>query len=102
MLKIDPARKFRPKPERHSRRRHSDNCNLDSSNFFQDVRLNSRERIFRIGKFAGRFSFQQRVCGQDRHCRSLQRVFKRLNPPIKFMVADHPRVVFKMIEQIDH
>ena len=64
--------------------------------------MNSRERIFRIRNFAARFSFEQRVRGQDRHCRSLQRVFKRLNPPIKFMIADHPRVVFEMIEQIDH
>ena len=30
------------------------------------------------------------------------RVKKRLDPPIELMIADNPRVVSEMIEQIDH
>src|SRR6266508_1464620 len=102
ILKIDPVGKFRSKPKRHPRRCDSDNSKLDPGNLLQNERLNPGEWVFCIGKFAGWFSFEYCVRTQHRHCRTLQYLLKRLHSPVELMVADNPRVVFEIIEQIDH
>src|SRR5262245_52949705 len=48
MLKIDSNGKFAWKPERHTRRCDSDNCDFDSLNLLKDKWLNFRERMLRI------------------------------------------------------
>ena len=101
-MKIDPASKFWSKPKRHPRRRDSDDGKLDPDNLLQNERLNFRERMFRIRKFAGWFSFERCVRSQHWHCRALQYLLKRLHSPVELMVADNPCVAFEMIEQIDH
>ena len=98
ILKIDPVSKFRSKPKRHARRRDSDNGKLDPLDLLQNERLNFREWMFRIGKFAGWFSLEHCVRSQHWHCRTLQRLLKRLHSPVELMIADNPCVVFEMIE----
>src|SRR6266480_3408289 len=102
ILELDAAREFRGKPIRHSRRCHADDRQLDSRDFLHDERLDLREWMLQIGTCAGRLSVQDRVCSQHLHCRSLQRIDKRLDSPIELMIAGDPCVVFEMIKEIDH
>src|SRR5262245_9161372 len=102
MPKIKSPGKFRPKPKRHPGRCDADDCDLDSSNLLQNGRLNFYKWVLRVWKFTGRFSFHQYVRGKDRHVRSLQCILKAFHPPIEFMIADDPSIVFEMVEQIDH
>ena len=78
-------------------------ASLDPCDFLQNERLNFCKWMFRIRKFAGRFSFQS-TCSQPELalldlCNACS---KRLDSPIEFVIADDPGVVFEMIEQIDH
>src|SRR5207302_7815441 len=102
ILKINPAGKFRTQPKRHPRRCDSDDCKLDPSDILQDEGLDLREWMLRIRKFAGWSSLQDCVGGEHRHCRSSQRLHKRFGPPVELMIANDPRVVLEIIEQIDH
>src|SRR5947199_6967624 len=98
ILKIDPTRKLRPKPEQHSRRRDSDDRKLDARDFLQRERLKLCEWMFCVRKFAGRFSLEHRVRGQEGHCRSFEWTSKSLDSPFKLVIADDPRAVFEIIE----
>src|SRR5437899_822672 len=100
--KIDSPRKFARKPERHPGRRDPNDRKLDPCDFLQNERPNFRKRMVSIGKFACRLSLQYRVRSQHRHCRSLQCLVKGFDSPIKFVIANDPGVVTKMIKQIDH
>src|SRR5438093_11030869 len=98
MLKIKPGGKLSRKPERHPGRRNPDDREFDPRDFLDDVWPNFCQRMFGIREFARGLAFQYSVGSQHRHRRTLQSLVERLDCPIELMIANDPRVVFKMIE----
>ena len=102
LLKIDACRKLPRQPERHSRRGDPDDRKFYPGDFPRNERLNLCKRMSCVGKFASGLCLQHHVRGQNRHCRSLQSLVKRLDPPIEFVITHDPGVVLEVIELIDH
>ena len=56
----------------------------------------------RVSKVTGAFALERSIGRKHRHGGALDRLQKRLDPPIELVVADDPGVVTEQIEKFDH